>query len=138
MEGDEGLAHRIPARLSPAEGRKFALTVGAAFLALAAFSGWRGHAKIATITGALGGAFVLAGLLAPGHLGLIYRTWMAFGLALSKITTPIFMGIVYFVVLTPIGLLRRAFGRNALVTGGGTSVWFTRDLAQRSDLNRQF
>ena len=132
------MAHGIPARLSPVEGRKFALTVGAAFVALAGFTLWRGHEKVATITGALGAAFILAGLLAPGHLGLIYRGWMAFGLALSKITTPIFMGVVYFLVIAPIGLLRRAFGRNALVARGTTTVWATRDIATPSDLNRQF
>ena len=132
------MAHRIPARLSAAEGRKFALTVGSAFLVLAAFTTWRGHEKVATITGALGAAFVLAGLLAPAHLGLIYRGWMAFGLALSKITTPIFMGIVYFIVIAPIGMFRRAIGRNALIAQGTKSVWVTRDAAVRSDLNRQF
>ena len=97
------LAQRIPARLSPAEGRKFALTVGAAFVALAGFTWWRGHQKVATVAGALGAAFIVAGLLAPGQLGLVYRGWMAFGLALSKITTPIFMGVVYFLVISPIG-----------------------------------
>ena len=138
MEGDERLAQRIPARLSPAEGRKFALTVGAAFLALAGVTWWRGHEKIMTIVGALGAAFIIAGLLAPGQLGLIYRGWMAFGLALSKITTPIFMGVVYFVVITPTGLLRRTFGRNTMVATGTTTVWASRDSSVQSDFNRQF
>ena len=132
------MAHRIPARLSPAEGRKFALTVGAAFVALAGFMWWRGLQKVATVAGALGAAFIVAGLLAPGQLGLIYRGWMAFGLALSKITTPIFMGVVYFLVIAPIGMLRRAFGHNALIARGTTTVWATRDAATSSDLNRQF
>lgn len=90
------------------------------------------------MAGALGTAFLLAGLIAPGQLGLIYRGWMAFGLALSKITTPIFMGIVYFVVMTPMGIIRRAIGRNALIARGTTTVWATRDLQASSDLNRQF
>ena len=132
------MAHGIPARLSPAEGRKFALTVGAAFVALAGFTWGRGHQKVATVAGALGAAFIVAGLLAPGQLGLVYRGWMAFGLALSKITTPIFMGVVYFLVIAPIGILRRAFGRNALIARGTTTVWSTRDTAASSDLNRQF
>lgn len=132
------MAHRIPARLSPAEGRKFALTVGVAFVALAGFTWWRGHERIATVAGGLGAAFLLAGLIAPGQLGLIYRGWMTFGLALSKITTPIFMGIVYFVVITPMGIFRRAIGRNALIARGTTTVWATRDLQAPSDLNRQF
>ena len=132
------MAQRIPARLSPAEGRKFALTVGAAFVALAGFTWWRGHQKVATVAGGLGAAFIVAGLLAPGQLGLIYRGWMAFGLALSKITTPIFMGVVYFLVIAPIGILRRTFGRNALIARGTTTVWATRDTTASSDLNRQF
>jgi Saxitoxin biosynthesis operon protein SxtJ len=124
--------------LSPAEGRKFALTVGAAFVALAGFTWWRGHENVATVAGALGAAFIVAGLLAPGQLGLIYRGWMAFGLALSKITTPIFMGVVYFLVITPIGIFRRSIGRNALIARGTTTVWAARDLTATSDLNRQF
>ena len=124
--------------MSPAEGRKFALTVGAAFVALAGFTWWRGHQKVATVAGALGAAFIVAGLLAPGHLGLIYRGWMAFGLALSKITTPIFMGVVYFLVIAPIGILRRAVGRNALIARGTTTVWAPRDTAASSNLHRQF
>ena len=49
--------NRVPARLTPAEGRKFGLTVGAAFLVLAAIPWWRGH-RIARdcACGALGGA----------------------------------------------------------------------------------
>jgi hypothetical protein len=132
------LAQRISARLSPAEGRKFALTVGAAFVALAGFTSWRGHEKVATVAGALGAAFIVAGLVAPGHLGLIYRGWMTFGLALSKITTPIFMGIVYFLVIAPIGVFRRVIGRNALIARGTTTVWATRDAATVSNLHRQF
>ena len=132
------MAHGIPARLSPAEGRKFALTVGAAFVALAGITWWRDHPGIATVAGSLGAAFIVAGLIAPGQLGLIYRGWMAFGLALSKITTPIFMGVVYFLVIAPIGIFRRSLGRNALVARGTTTVWATRDLAASSDLNRQF
>jgi hypothetical protein len=124
--------------LSPAEGRKFAFTVGAAFVALAGITWWRDHPGISTVAGSLGAAFLVAGLVAPGHLGLIYRAWMGFGLALSKITTPIFMSVVYFVVITPIGILRRSFGRNALVAQGTSTVWATRDLAASSDLNRQF
>ena len=34
---------------------------------------------------------------------------------ISKVTTPIVMGVMYFLVLTPVGLLRRAFGRNPMV-----------------------
>lgn len=51
-----------------------------------------------------------AGLVAPGALRPVYRGWMRFGLLMSRITTPLIMGLVFYVVLTPTGLLRRAFG----------------------------
>lgn len=108
------MAHGIPARLTAAEGRKFAFTVGAAFLVLAAFTWWREHALLFRIFGALAGTLLVAGALVPGRLGPVYRAWMAFALALSKVTTPIFMGIVFFVVIAPVGLVMRAFGRNPI------------------------
>lgn len=49
------------------------------------------------------------GLLAPAAVRPIYRVWMRFGLALNKITTPIILGVVFFLLITPIGLLRRLF-----------------------------
>jgi hypothetical protein len=124
--------------LTANEGRKFALTVGTAFLALAAVTLWRGHMRVATVASIAGAAFVIAGVVVPSHLGPVYRGWMAFGLALSKVTTPIFMGIVYFLVITPTGMLRRRFGRNPLVAPGRDSVWVARDRQARTNLTRQF
>ena len=46
-------------------------------------------------------------VLAPRTLGPIYRAWMVFGLLLSKVTTPIIMGILFFLVVLPAGLLVR-------------------------------
>ena len=134
------MAARIPTRLSAREGRHFALTVGAAFAALGAVLWWRGLPVGALLAAALGGLLALAGLAVPGRLGPVYRTWMGLALAISKVTTPILMGIVYFLVITPTGLLRRAFGHNSLVTSkGAPSFWADREpTGRRSDLQRQF
>ena len=40
---------------------------------------------------------------------------MALALAISKITTPVFMGIMFFLVITPAGLLARLVGHRPLV-----------------------
>jgi hypothetical protein len=40
---------------------------------------------------------------------------MKFGLLMSKVTTPLIMGIVFFLVITPMGVLRRLFGKDSLV-----------------------
>jgi hypothetical protein len=101
---------------------------------------WRGHQTVLTITLALGVLLVLAALLIPGQLGPVYRGWMRFGLILSKITTPIFMGVIFFVVLTPIGLVRRLFGGDKLVPKrAAASFWHERPVGQRrGNLKRQF
>jgi hypothetical protein len=132
------VAHGIPARLSPAEGRKFGLTVGAAFAVLAAVSWWREHPTTTYIFGALAAGLLIAGLVVPGQLGPVYRGWMKFALLISKVTTPIFMGIVFFIVIMPIGLLMRLFGRNPVHHKAiNKSYWAPRANA-RGDLTHQF
>ena len=102
----------IPARLTPAEGRKFGLTVGAAFGVLAALMWWREHQVAMFVFGGPAAGLLLAGLLVPGHLGPVNRAWMGFAMLLSKVTTPVFMGVVFFLVIMPVGLLMRLLGRN--------------------------
>lgn len=134
------MAPAIPARLSPAEGRKFGLTVGGAFLVIAALLFWRGR-PAAPVFGALGAVLAMGALVAPTRLGPIQRVWMGLAHMISRVTTPIFMGVVYFGVLTPLGLLKRAFGRNAMDSRQRNgSYWVSRqDEGQpRSDMERQF
>jgi hypothetical protein len=133
------LEGRIRARLSRSEGRRFGLTVGAAFLVLAGLSFWRGHSLVPTVLATIGGAMVLGGLLLPGHMSPVYHRWMGLAHAISKVTTPVFMSIVYYLVLTPAGLIMRLFGHRPLVakqTDGG--YWVAKEADRHSDLSRQF
>jgi hypothetical protein len=133
------LATRIPARLSAGEGRKFGLTVGIAFAVLGGVAWWRGREALAGGFWAVGALLILAGLAVPTSLGPVQRAWMGLAHAISKVTTPIFMGIVYFVVLLPVGLVMRLFGRNPLTTHhGAETVWVSRGENRRGDLERQF
>jgi Saxitoxin biosynthesis operon protein SxtJ len=104
------MAAGVPARLTAAEGRKFGVTVGLAFVAIGLLLYWRGKHTKAMVVLTIGGLFVVAGLLVPTYLGPVERAWMALAHMMSKVTTPIFMGIVYFVVMMPTGFIRRAFG----------------------------
>ena len=109
------MATGIPARLTRAEGRRFGLTVGGVFLLLGGFLQWRGRLTGSIVCLGGGGLLAAAGLVVPGSLGPVYRAWMGLAHLLSRVTTPLFMGVVYFVALTPIGLLMRMFGRNPMV-----------------------
>jgi hypothetical protein len=129
----------VPARLTAQEGRRFAFTVGIAFLVLGAISLWRGHHLPPRILGAIGGTLLLAGVLIPGRLSSVNHWWMRLASAISKVTAPIFVGVAYFLVLTPIGGLMRAIGRNPLrhrERDGG--FWVPTAAGGRSNLNNQF
>lgn len=133
------MADRVPAGLTAAEGRKFAFTVGAAFLVLGAFLLWRDKMTAAKVLGAIGGTLGVLGLVVPAQLGPVQRAWMGLAHLISKVTTPIFMGLVYFVVITPIALLMGALGKRPLRARPGASYWTERAPdARRSDLSRQF
>jgi hypothetical protein len=132
------LAQGSPARLTPREGRKFALTLAIAFGVLAGVAWWRESPRATLVFGAVAGAVALGGLLVPGKLGPVYRAWMGFAHVLSRITTPIFMGLVYFLVITPIAVIRRALGGNPLRAHQGATGWVDRRQAPRGDLTRQF
>lgn len=130
----------VRTRLTPREGRAFALPVGAAFGALAGLAWWRGHPLPAQVLATGAGLLMLAGLVAPTRLGPLYRGWMALARAISTVTTPVFMALVYFGVLTPVGLVRRIVGESPLRRApDDDSYWRERpEGRRRSDLHRQF
>jgi len=133
------LARDDHTRLTRAEGRKFGLSVGLAFCALAALVLWRGHVPLGRGFGGIGIILVLSGLLIPGRLDLVYRIWMGLALAISKVTTPIFMGLVYFVAIMPMGILRRNLGQHPLRhRKRDDSYWVTRSSEKTGGLERQF
>lgn len=61
-----------------------------------------------------GAAFLAAGLLFPRVLAPIERGWMKFAEALSTVMTVVILTVTFFLVITPIGLLRRALGNDSL------------------------
>lgn len=62
------------------------------------------------ISGVLG----LWAVLAPMTLRPLYRVWMQFGQLMSRITTPIIMGIVFYLVITPFALGFKLLGKDAM------------------------
>ena len=141
MDREGRLERRDPAGLTPREGRKFAFTLMGAFAALGAVFWWRERDTLMTIALALAGILLLLGLVIPGRLGPFHAAWMRLAHAISKVTTPIFMGVLYYLVLTPAGVLRRALGRNPLVhhDDASGSYWMgRRDDGARRDMEHQF
>jgi hypothetical protein len=127
-------------RVTPAEGRRFGFTLGLAFAALAGLLYWRGFVNAMLVLAVVGGAFLLAGLLVPARLGPVQRGWMTFALLLSKVTTPIFMSIVYYLAVTPTGLFMRLLRRNPLARKSDSKTyWIARSATGgRGSMENQF
>ncbi|MCP5230618.1 MAG: hypothetical protein H6948_00745 [Zoogloeaceae bacterium] len=58
--------------------------------------------------------FLILGLANAGILTPLNRLWMRFGLLLGMIVSPIVLGVIYFVMIAPIGILMRLFGRDPM------------------------
>ena len=86
------------------------------FIVFLAFALWpltkKGEINLYLISFAL--IFLILGLLNSKILTPLNRSWIKFGELLGRIIAPIVMGIVYFVILTPISLLVRLFGKDLI------------------------
>ena len=114
-----------PSRRLRAE-REFGLLVGAIF---ALFGGWwlyRGKFHVTAEVFLAGGALlVLLGALAPRALVWPHRLWMGFAEKLGAVMTVVILAIVYYLVVTPIGVGKRLFGWDPLArrAPAGASYW---------------
>jgi hypothetical protein len=85
---------------------------------------------------------LVTAIVAPGSLRLVYRPWMMLALFLGSIASRVVLTLAFFLVLAPIGLLQRLFGKRALefdLVRGDTSYWKTRAGAPVSEeYERQF
>ena len=58
--------------------------------------------------------FIILGLLNSQILTPLNKLWFKFGIVLGKIISPVIMGIIFFLVVTPIGLIMRFLGKDVL------------------------
>lgn len=62
----------------------------------------------------IGLLFGVISILSPQILGPLNKVWFYLGQFLGKIVSPIVLGIIFFGILTPVGLVTRLFGRDEL------------------------
>ena len=86
------------------------------FIVFLAFALWpltkKGEINLYLISIAL--IFLILGLLNSKILTPLNRSWIKFGELLGRVIAPIIMGIVYFIILTPVSLLVRLFGKDLI------------------------
>ena len=84
--------------------------------------------------------FFSLGILNSKLLTPLNKLWFKFGILLGSIVSPIIMGIVYFLVVTPIGVFMRLLGKDLLKTSKikqASTYWIKRDK-QQSTMKKQF
>jgi hypothetical protein len=96
------------------EDRKFGLVVGGVFALLGAALLLAGSHLTGMAFGSAGLVLVLLGGVAPVLLGPVHRGWMTVARVLGIVNTTLFLGIVFFLVLTPLGFAFRLAGRDEL------------------------
>jgi Kef-type K+ transport system membrane component KefB len=122
--------------------RRFGLTTGAVALVLFGVAiPWLFDLALPRWPWALAAVLGLWALLAPASLGPVYRGWMRFGLLMSRVTTPLVLGIVFFLVVTPVALGMRLFRRDPMARGldpDATTYRVTSHKAPRERMERPF
>jgi hypothetical protein len=96
------------------EDRKFGLVVGGALALLGAALVLAGSRLAGPVLGGAGALLLVLGTAAPGLLGPLHRGWMAFARLLGRVNTALFLGLVFFLVLAPLGFAFRLAGRDEL------------------------
>jgi len=83
-------------------------------------------------------AFVMISFTIPNVFTYLNLFWIKLGYFLGKIISPIVMGIVFFTIVTPIGLLLRLFGKDILrLKRNNKSYWIKREYKIQS-MKKQF
>ena len=83
--------------------------------------------------------FLILGVFNSKILTPLNKLWFKFGIFLGKIVSPIIMGIIFFFVVTPIGILMRVFGKDVLNLkyNNNKSYWIEK-TGPKSKMKNQF
>ena len=108
--------------------RQFGLVFVVFFALLAAWSWWRGghwYPGFAVASAAIG----LTSLAAPALLTPFNRLWMKLGELMGRIVSPIVLGVMFYGLVTPFGLVMRMFRADPLRRAAdpkASSYWIDR------------
>jgi hypothetical protein len=93
--------------------RSFGLVMATATAVIAGVLTWRDRGG-ALVGVYISSAFLLSALAAPGVLAPAERLWMTFAGVLGRISTAVLLTITFYIVITPLGVLRRVFVADTL------------------------
>ena len=82
--------------------------------------------------------FLIITIIKPNLFTFLNKLWIKFGILLGKIISPIVMGLVFYFVVTPIGILVKIFKKDVMgLKRGKSSYWINREDKLQS-MKKQF
>lgn len=114
--------------------KKFGLFFVAIFLLSAAYFFNKGGHVLTVLFVALAVIFAILAFTKSEILLPLNKLWMRFGLLLGMIVSPIVLGVIFFAMFTPIGVVMRLFGRDELhlKPKSAATYWKIRDPVEFS------
>ena len=94
--------------------RSFGLSVGGVVSLLALVLAWRGRLVRAELLGAIGVTLIVLGSQRPAWLKVPSAVWWTIAGALGWINSRVLLSLAFFLVLTPVGVVRRLSGRDPM------------------------
>ena len=103
----------------------------------------KGHVNVYPWLCYAGGMSLIFGILLPGVLKPVFIVFTHVAHAIGWFNTRVILILVYYLILTPIGLLMRVFGKDILdqrLDGDASSYWIkrSRSRADKISLEKQF
>ena len=93
--------------------RKFGITIGVILLIIAGFLFWKEKESFQILL-TFGVTLCILGIAIPFILKPIYWVWMIFATILGWIMTRVILSLLFYAIITPIGLILRVFGKQFL------------------------
>lgn len=122
--------------------KKTGLTVGIVLIIISMLLWYSGKTSFVYFS-IIGGLFVILAIIATPVLRPFHRLWMMLALLMGFVMSRVILTLLFYIVLTPIGLLAKAVGKKFMPLGFDKSVptyWEKREITakQKIDYERQF
>lgn len=105
---------KVKPKVAKTQLRSFGLIVGGIFLLIGAWPAVRRGADIRSWAVIVAALLIAPALVVPMALRPVYTLWMAVGEVLGWLNTRIILGLAFYIVLTPIGLVLRLLGHDPM------------------------
>ena len=132
--------HRL--KCTPKDLRKFAYIVGSVFVLIGGegfLKHW--HPAAVTVLWLVGLILLCCGLVCPQRLRRIYMVWMGFAFALGWVVSRAILFFLFYLVITPIGLAARLFGKKFIDTDflkRRETYWVEKGNSKKIDYEKLF